>query len=70
MSGTFEWMKTRSKKKNSNFFGKSKRFVTESKFEKKPGPNIYKLNNEWDSKTNLTHMTCTSNSNLKTVYYH
>lgn len=32
VTGTFEWMRSQSKKKNSNFFGKSKRFVTDSKY--------------------------------------
>lgn len=61
-------MKIQDKKKNSNYFGKSKRFVTESKYDKKPSPNTYKFDTNWLSKTSLMHVT--SATSLKSVYYH
>lgn len=43
VDGTFASIKKKGKKRSSNL-PRSERFVTESKFEKKPGPNSYTLN--------------------------
>lgn len=69
--GTFALLQNRPKKKDSNFFGSSKRFVTCSKHEKKPAPNSYKMNQAWNDKANVMKVTCnTMGSTPKSIYYH
>ena len=68
MTGTFEWLGAQKKNRNKNFFGRSKRFEGPSKFEKKPGPTSYKLNNKWSDSASLLK-TMSSFSTFKNVYY-
>jgi hypothetical protein len=68
VAGTFEWAAAQKRPTNKNFFGKSKRFVVGSKFDKKPAPNFYKLNTKWSDSTNILK-TSASFSNIKSVYY-
>ena len=66
--GTFDWIASQAKSTNKNYFGKSKRFVLGSQFEKKPGPNFYKLNTKWTDETNVLK-TSASTKSIKSVYY-
>lgn len=69
--GTFDWMAAQKKPIHKNFFGKTKRFVGESKYDKRPGPNSYKLNNKWTDPNHILKASASSiNLNLKSVYYH
>ncbi len=68
VAGTFEWLSRQKSSKNKNFFGKSKRFVGGSKYDRKPAPNSYKLNTKWGDSSNILK-TSTSFSNYKSVYY-
>ena len=68
--GTFEWMALQKKPIHSNFFGKCKRFIGESKFEKKPAPNSYKFKTKWTDATNILKTSASAtNLNLRSVYY-
>jgi hypothetical protein len=66
--GTFDWIASQKKTANKNYFGKSKRFVTGSKFDKKPAPNFYHLNTKWSDSTNILK-TSASTTSYKSVYY-
>jgi len=68
IAGTFDWIALQKKKATSNFFGKCKRFVTGSKFDKKPAPNQYKINTKWSDPTNMLKAS-TSTTTFKSVYY-
>ena len=66
--GTFDWLSKQKKPFHKNFFGRSKRFDGPSKYEKKPGPNNYKLNNKWGDENKILK-TASSFSNFNSVYY-
>lgn len=70
VNGTFDWMATQKKSGNKNFFGKSKRFLGESKYDKKPGPNFYKINMKWNDSNSVLKASASSiNLNFRSVYY-
>lgn len=69
VAGTFEWLSKQKRPSCKNFFGKSKRFVGGSKYDRKPAPNSYKLNTKWGDAANILK-TSSSFSNFKSVYYH
>jgi hypothetical protein len=68
IAGTFDWLAAQKKPTHKNHFGKGRRFQGASKFEKKPGPNSYKLNNKWTDANHILKTAC-SLSNFKSVYY-
>lgn len=70
IAGSFEWYKLKQKKKDSSFFGKTKRFKTGSKNDRKPSPDSYGINNDWLSQNNVAKISTCSNLNLRSVYYH
>lgn len=67
--GTFDWLAAQKRTTNKNFFGKSRRFVQGSKYDKKPAPNFYELNYKWTDQTNVMLKTSASAANFKSVYY-